>query len=76
MDNPAPFCLFSLREGLRQLLRFSVKSYASYCQEITNDCDLVLDFHLSSVQFVYLHQPILRIVDYFLIKMLGLFDKQ
>jgi len=76
MENPAPFCLFSLREGLHQLLRFSVKSYSPFCQEITKDCDLVLDFHLSSVQLAYLHQPILRIVDYFINKMLGLFDKQ
>ena len=76
LELPNPFCLFSLREGLQQLLHFSIKSYSSTCQELPHNCDLVLDFHLSSVKFVYLHQPIMRIVDFFLNKILRLFDTQ
>ena len=75
-EKVKPFKLFSLREGSKSLLRFSIFFFSEDNPAKPKDIGGSVDLELSSVQLVFLNQPFMRIVDFFNYKILGLFDTQ
>lgn len=74
IQEPKIFKLFSVREHSESLVRFSIFIFKNDHPEKPKDIGSKVNVELSSVSVVYLHQPVMRIVDYFNMKILGLFD--
>ena len=70
---PEPFKLFSVRENNR-LMHFNIMMYADSFTERDLDVSSKVEVELSSVNLVYLHQPVMRIIDYLTYHVLGAFD--
>ena len=67
------FRLFSISEGSSQLLTFKLVILEDGSEEIIDQYSVFVDLAVTSAKFVYLHQPINRLVDFFDQKILGLF---
>lgn len=69
-----PYTLFSVKENSQQLLIFKVIIYTDDHPDKPTDVGMILNIELNSLTLVYIQQPFLRIIDYFMSKILGFFD--
>ncbi|CAG9311707.1 VPS13_6 [Blepharisma stoltei] len=69
-----PFRLFSVREHSESLVRFDIFIFKDNHPLKPKNIGSRVNVELSSISMIYLHQPVMRIVDYFNMKILGLFD--
>ncbi|OMJ85768.1 hypothetical protein SteCoe_12834 [Stentor coeruleus] len=70
-----PFQLFSVQNN-SSLMKFMIIIYSDKNKDRDQDVSSKVELVLSSVSIVYLHQPIMRIVDYLNYHVLGAFDTQ
>ena len=73
--EPTPYKLFTVREN-NSLLGFDIILYSDQYEERDQDMSTKVELELSSVNFVYLQQPVLRMIDFFNYHILGAFDTQ
>jgi vacuolar protein sorting-associated protein 13A/C len=69
-----PFCLMSTKEEAQSLLKFNILIWSDDAPDKPTDIGSKIDVEVSSIRMVYIHQPWMRIIDYFNYLMLGLFD--
>lgn len=70
-----PYQLFSVKDG-GELLRFNFEIYSEMNTERDLDVSSKLEVELGRVDIFYLHQPVMRIVDFLNYHVLGVFDTQ
>lgn len=69
------FKIFTVRENSK-LMQFNIIMYSENYKDRDMDVGNVVDVELNSIDLVYIHQPIMRIVDYLNYHVLGAFDTQ
>lgn len=70
-----PYKIFSVRDG-GELLKFSIEIYSESNLKRDLDVSSKLEVELGRLDINYLHQPVMRIVDYLNYHILGVFDTQ
>lgn len=74
LNNPiVPYKLFTVRENNR-LMHFTIIMYSESLVDRDPDTSTKVELELNSINIVYLHQPIMRIIDYLMNHVLGAFD--
>lgn len=71
-----PYKLFSVRESSDSLFKMKVFIYSKDNPEKPDELGTIVNMEMSSVRIVYLHQPMMRTIDFFNYKILGLFDSE
>ena len=70
-----PFKLFTVREN-NSLMHFNIIMYSDQFEDRDMDVSTKIEVDLNSINFVYLHQPVMRIIDYLNYHVLGAFDTE
>lgn len=76
MQEIKPFTLFSVKEQSESLLKFNIFIYSDDNTCKPKDLGSSVELELNSVDFVYIHQPFMRIIDYLSYKVIEVFDAQ
>jgi hypothetical protein len=70
-----PYTLLKTRDK-RDLLRFSLQIYSDQFKDRDMDTSSKVEVEMNGIDIFYLHQPVMRIVDYLNYHVLGVFDTQ
>ncbi|CAG9335795.1 VPS13_4 [Blepharisma stoltei] len=76
LSSSMPSKLFSIRQNEESLLSFSFVSYDKDNFKKPADRDSILDLNMNSICVNFMQQPVMRLIDVFMMKILTMFDSK